>query len=182
MTKAETEQKMLAAIDHYKEELKSLRTGRANAGLVDGVFVELYGSRMRLKEVANITTPDSKTILISPFDGKNAGAIGKSLDAANLGMRPVVDGNAVRLVIPFMDEALRKKMVVSLHEKREAAKVRIRNIRRDMKEKAERQKKAGEIAEDVLKKLEKEIQDATDKFCKLADEISSLKEKEIMTV
>ncbi len=182
MTKAETEQKMQAAIEHFKEELKSLRTGRANAGLVDGVFVELYGSKMRLKEVANITTPDSKTILVSPFDTKNAGAIGKSLEAANLGMKPIVDGNAVRLVIPFMDESVRKKMVASLHEKREAIKVRIRNVRRDMKEKAERQKKAGEIAEDVLKKLEKEIQDATDKFCKQVDEISALKEKEILTV
>lgn len=182
MSKAETEQKMVQAVEHFKEDLKSLRTGRANAGLVDGVTIELYGSKMRLREVANITTPDSKTILISPFDTKNTGAIGKSLEAANLGMKPVIDANAVRLVIPFMDESVRKKMVASLHEKREAAKVRVRNIRRDMKEKAERQKKAGEIPEDALKKLEKEIQDATDKFCKQIDEFSAQKEKEIMTV
>jgi ribosome recycling factor len=180
--KAESEQKMMQAIDHFKEELKSLRTGRAHSGLVDGVTIELYGSKMRLKEVANVTTPDSKTILITPFDGKNAGAIGKSIDAANLGMRPIVDGNAVRLVIPAMDETIRKKMVATVHEKREATKVRIRNVRRELKEKAERQKKSGEIPEDLLKKFEKEIQEATDKFCKLADEVSAQKEKEIMTV
>ena len=180
--KAESEQKMGAAIEHFKEELKSIRTGRAHSGLVDGVTVEMYGSRMRLKELANVTTPDAKTILISPFDPKTSGTIGKALEAANLGMKPIVDGNAVRLVIPFMDESVRKKMVATVHEKREAAKVRIRNIRRDLKEKAEKQKKSGEIPEDQLKKMEKDIQEATDKYCKQVDDVAALKEKEILTV
>lgn len=178
----QTKAKMAAAIEHFKNELKNIRTGRANPGMVENVGVEVYGSSMRLKDIASITVPEARQLLISPYDAQNAGSIGKAIERANLGLMPIVDGNAVRIKIPPMTEELRKKMVKLCHEEREAAKVSIRNIRRDANEAVRKQKSNGEIEEDVLKKLEKSIQELTDKSCKEADDLSEKKEKEIATI
>lgn len=178
----QTKTKMVAAIEHFKNDLKNIRTGRANPGMIEHVMVEVYGSSMRLKDVASITTPESRQLLITPFDPQNASMIGKSIEKANIGFMPIVDGNVVRIKIPPMTEELRKKMAKICHEEREKTKVSIRNIRRDANEAARKQKADGEIAEDMMKKLEKNIQELTDKFCKEADDLSEKKEKEISTI
>lgn len=178
----QTKAKMAAAIEHFKNDLKNIRTGRANPGMVEHVLVEVYGSSMRLKDVASITAPEARQLLITPFDPQNASVIGKAIEKANIGFLPIVDGHVVRIKIPPMTEELRKKMVKICHEEREKTKVSVRNIRRDANEAVRKQKADGEIAEDVMKKLEKNIQELTDKFCKEIDECSEKKEKEISTI
>lgn len=178
----QTKQKMVGAIEHLKNELKSLRTGRANPAILDGVHVEIYGSMMRLKDLSTISSPESRQLLISPFDPQNAGAIAKAIEKSNLGLMPVVEGHAIRIKIPPMDESVRKEMVKQCHKKREDCKVSIRNERRHSNDTARKQKTEGLLAEDLLKKLEKEIQELTDKFCREADELSEKKEKEITTI
>lgn len=174
--------KMAAALEHLKNELKSIRTSRANPGMLDSISVEVYGSNMRIKEVANITAPEARMLLITPFDPSTTNAIGKSIERANLGFQPIVDGNAIRIKIPPMDESARKEMVKQCHKKKEEAKISIRNIRRDCNELAKKQKADGILPEDGFKKLEKNIQDLTDKSCKEADELSEKKEKEVTTI
>jgi ribosome recycling factor len=178
----QTKAKMTAAIEHFKNDLKNIRTGRANPGMVEHVMVEVYGSMMRLKDIASITVPESRQLLITPFDPKNASVIGKSIEKANIGFIPIVDGHAVRIKIPPMTEELRQKMAKICHEELEKAKISIRNIRREANELVRKQKTDGEIAEDIMKKLEKNIQELTDKFCKEADDLSQKKEKEISTI
>lgn len=168
--------KMRAAIDHLKNELKSIRTGRAHSGMIDGIQVEVYGSNMRIKEIASVTSPDPKQLLISPFDPKNAPFIGKAIEKANIGLQPILDGHTVRLKIPMMDEAMRKEMIKLCHKKREESKISIRNIRRECNEAL---KKLKDLPEDQLKKSEKIIQETTDTFCKEADAVSKQKEEEV---
>jgi ribosome recycling factor len=174
--------KMTAALEHLKTELKAIRTGRANPAMLDGVTVDVYGSQMRLKDIASITAPEPRLLLITPFDTSNTNAIGKAIERANLGINPIVDANVVRLKIPQMDDSMRKEMVKVCHKRREEAKVSLRNVRREANEGVRKQKNEGEIPEDVMKKLEKNIQDLTDKSCKEADELSEKKEKEISTI
>jgi ribosome recycling factor len=178
----QTKTKMTTAIEHFKNDLKNIRTGRANPGMVEHVMVEVYGSPMRLKDIASITTPEARQLLITPFDPQNASVIGKAIEKSNIGFTPVVDGHVVRIKIPPMTEELRKKMAKICHEEREKTKVSIRNIRRDANEAVRKQKADGEIAEDLMKKLEKNIQELTDKFCREVDELSEKKEKEISTI
>lgn len=174
--------KMRAAIEHLKNELKSIRTGRAHSGMVDGILLEVYGSNVRIKEIASVTSPDPKQLLISPFDPKNAPLISKAIEKANIGMNPMLDGHTVRLKIPMMDEAMRKEMIKVCHKKREESKISIRNIRRDCNEALKKLKGSGDIPEDLLKKYEKSIQETTDTFCKEADTVSKQKEDEVMHI
>lgn len=174
--------KMRAAIEHLKNELKTIRTGRAHSGMVDGILLEVYGSNVRIKEIASVTSPDPKQLLISPFDPKNAPLIGKAIEKANIGMNPILDGHTVRLKIPMMDEAMRKEMIKVCHKKREESKISIRNIRRDCNEALKKLKGSGDIPEDLLKKYEKSIQETTDAFCKEADAVSKQKEEEVMHI
>lgn len=174
--------KMRAAIEHLKMELKAIRTGRANPGMVDTIQIDVYGAPMRVKDVASISSPEPKQLLITPFDPKNAGLISKAIEKANIGIMPILDGHSVRLKIPPMDENLRKEMVKLCHKKREEAKVSIRNIRRDGNDHLKKQKSSSEISEDMVKKLEKSIQDLTDTFCKEADDVSKQKEDEVVHV
>jgi ribosome recycling factor len=178
----QTKAKMVTAIEHLKNELRNIRTGRANPGMIEHITIEVYGSPMRLKDIASISVPEARLLLITPFDPQNTGAIGKGIEKANLGFMPIVDGNVVRIKIPPMTEELRKKMAKICHEEREKCKVSVRNIRRDANEMARKQKANGEIAEDALKKMEKTIQELTDKYCKEADDLSEKKEKEISTI
>ena len=179
---AQAKTKMGAATEHLKNELKSVRTGRANPAMLDHVMVEIYGSPMRIKDVASITTPEPRLLLITPFDSKNAAAIGKAIEKANLNVSPIVDGNVVRIKIAQMDESMRKNMIKQCYKLTEDAKIVVRNIRRDCNEAARKQKADGTLAEDVMKKLEKSIQELTDKFCKELDDICAKKEKEIATI
>ena len=178
----QTKSKMQAAIEHFKQELKNLRTGRANPAILDNVFVEVYGAMVRLKEVASVAAPEARQLLISPFDRSTAGSISKGIEKANLNLQPMLEGNVIRINIPPMDESTRKEMVKIGKRKAEEAKVTIREVRRKNNELVRKQKADGEIAEDLMKKQEKMIQDFTDQFCKEIDDLMNIKEKEIMTV
>lgn len=182
MITKDTENKMKGAIEHYREELKKIRTGHANPGMVENIQVEVYGTFMRLKEMASITSPESRQLMILPYDKKNSESIGKAIQKANLGFMPIVDGNGVRINIPPMDENLRKEMVKLCHKELENAKISIRTVRRDANETVKKQKTAGDLSEDIQKKLEKEIQELTDKYCKLAETVCEQKEKEVASI
>jgi ribosome recycling factor len=178
----QTKKKMQAALDHLKGDLRALRTNRANAAMVDGVSVEVYGTRMRLKEMASISVPEARQLIITPFDMSNLHSIARAIEAANLNIQPIVDGNVVRIKIPEMDASTRQEIVKQAKKKAEEAKIAIRNIRREGNDIAKKQKTESVITEDMFKKLEKSIQELTDKFCKMADEATSEKEKEILTI
>lgn len=178
----QTKEKMQATIEHLKNELKNIRTGRANPGILDNITLEVYGTQMRLKDVASVTTPEPRMLLITPYDAKTVGAIGKAIEKANLNIMPIVDANVVRIKIPPMDDSMRKEMVKLCHKKREECKVSIRNVRRDFNEIVRKQKSDAEITEDIQKKIEKTIQELTDSFCREADDVSEKKEKEIATI
>ena len=178
----ETEKSMQGALAHLSDELKGLRTGRANPSVVEGVSVEVYGTQMRLQDLASISAPEPRMILITPFDANNVHAIAKGLEAANLNMQPIVDGNVVRLKVPEMDESVRKEMVKVARKKCEEAKVGIRNARRDGNDTIRQQKSDGIVPEDMMKKTEKRIQELTDKFCKEADQITEGKVEQITTI
>lgn len=181
-TTEQTKAKMLAALEHLKTELKTIRTGRANPAMVEGIMVEVYGSLVRLKDIASINAPEARMLVITPFDAKNSAAIGKGIEKANIGISPIVDANMVRIKIPQMDQNMRKEMVKLIHKRLEEAKISIRNIRRDGNETVRKLKAAGDIAEDAMKKAEKIIQELTDKYCKEADDIAEKKEKEVSMI
>lgn len=178
----QTKMKMKAAIEHLKSELKSIRTGRANPGMLDHVTVELYGTPMRIKDAASITVPEPRLLLITPFEPKNAAVMGKAIEKANIGVNPIVDGNVVRIKIAQMDESMRKNMIKQCYKLLEECKVAIRNVRRDSNDLVKKQKNEGVLAEDMMKKHEKNIQEQTDKFCKEADDVCATKEKEVATI
>jgi len=178
----DTKFKMKESVEHFKKELSTLRTGRANPSMFDSVPIEVYGSTMRLRELANISTPEPRQILIQPFDPQTVGPIAKSIEKANLNVQPIAEGTFIRINIPPMDENMRKEIVKQGKKKAEDAKVAIREIRRKGNDLVRKQKAEGIIAEDEMKKAEKSIQDLTDENCKQIDELFTAKEKEIMTV
>jgi ribosome recycling factor len=180
--KDEAQTEMEQALTHLRDELKNLRTGRANPGLLEKVMVEAYGTSMRLIDVANITVPEPRQLVVTPFDAGNVNAVAKGIERANIGLQGMADGNLVRINIPEMDESIRKKMVAECDKLTEQSKVGIRNIRRKFNDLVRKQKSDSEISEDELKSLEKVIQTLTDDHCKQADEIAKSKEKEILTV
>ena len=173
---------MQAALDHLKQELKTLRTGRANASILDKVTVEIYESHVRLKEVASIHVPEARQILVTPFDPQTVHAIKKGIELANLGVTPIIDGKVIRIQIPAMDESLRKQIAKQCKELGEKSKIVMRDVRRKYNDLIRKQKAEGVLPEDLMKKLEKTIQDLTDRFCKDIDLTTAEKEKEIMTI
>lgn len=173
---------MKSSLDHLMQELKLLRTSRANPGLLDSIYVEVYGTQMKLRDIANITIPESRQLLITPYDANNVSLIGKAIEAANLGLQPIVEGNIVRINVPAMDESARKDIAKQCKKKGEEAKVSIREVRRKHNDLVRKQKSSGDIPEDVMKKHEKMIQDMTEKFCKDVDTICTDKEKDIMAI
>jgi ribosome recycling factor len=173
---------MEAALNHLNQELKTLRTGRANPAILDHVVVEVYGTAMPLKSIANITVPEAKQLLITPFDPNNAQMIAKAIEKANLNLQAVVDNNVVRISIPPMDESIRKEMVKQCKKKGEDAKIAIREIRRKYNERGRKEKASGNIAEDEMKRQEKMIQEKTDRFCEEIDKRCRDKEKEIIEI
>lgn len=174
--------KMKAAIEHFKGELRNIRTGRASPGMIEHVLVDVYGSPVQLRTIASISCPDARQLLISPFDPKQAGVIGKAIEKANLGLTPFVDGTVVRIKIPPMTQETRKKMVEICKDEKEKAKVSVRTVRRDANTHAKKEKTDGLLAEDLFNKIEKEIQKLTDENCLEIDKISEKKEQEISTI
>lgn len=178
----DTKKKMQSALEHLKQELKSLRAGRATPSLVEPLLIEVYGAQMKVKDVATIATPEPRQLLITPFDGQNAQAIVNAIQKANLGLSPRLEGKAVRVIFPELDANRRKDLIGQCGKKKEECKISIRNHRRDQMETLKKQKTAGVVPEDDFKRLEKHIQELTDKSCHEADGLSSAKEKEIATV
>ncbi len=178
----DTKKHMQAVLEHLKLELKGIRAGRASPAFVEPVTLEVYGAQMKLKDVATITVPESRQLLITPFDTQNTQLIAKAIDKANLGVLAVVEGKAVRVTFPELDQNRRKDLINQCNKKREEAKISIRNVRRDQNEVVKKQKSASVITEDDVKRLEKDIQNLTDKSCKEADDITAAKEKEISTI
>ena len=175
-------QKMDKTIEVFKKELNSLRTGRANASMLDLIKVEVYGQKMPINQLGTITAPEPRMINIQVWDLNNVNLIDSSIKKSELGLNPHIDGQLIRLPIPDLSEERRndlKKMVKVMGEK---CKVSIRNIRREANDNLKNILKKKEISEDEEKKYEKEIHDITDKHIKLIDEKVSSKEKEIMTI
>tara|TARA_B100000242_G_scaffold41100_1_gene24559 strand:- start:3705 stop:4256 length:552 start_codon:yes stop_codon:yes gene_type:complete len=174
--------KMSKTIDVFSKELNTLRTGRANASMLDFVKVEVYGQKMPINQLGTISTPEPRTINIQVWDVNNISFIDSAIKKSELGLNPQIDGQLIRLPIPDLSEERRvdmKKMVKSMGEK---CKVSIRNIRREANDDLKKMLKSKEISEDDEKNYEKNIQELTDKNINLVDEKVSAKEKEIMTI
>jgi ribosome recycling factor len=174
--------KMDKAIDVFSKEMSSLRTGRANASMLDLVKVDVYGQKMPINQIGSITTPEPRMINIQIWDQNNVALVDSAIKKSELGLNPQIDGQLIRLPIPELNEERRtelKKMIKSMGEK---CKVSIRNIRRDANDDLKKLLKSKDISEDEEKKFEKIIQDYTDNNIKLVDEKVSSKEKEIMTI
>lgn len=176
------EEKMRKSISVLKEELNTVRAGRANPALLDQIRVDYYGSPTPLKNISNISVPDPRSLMISPFDPKSIHDIEKAINVANLGINPSNDGKVIRLVIPAVTEERRKDLIKVVKKYGEDAKVAVRNERRDANDELKKQEKAGELTEDDLKKSLDEVQKKTDKTIKDIDQIIADKEKEIMEV
>jgi ribosome recycling factor len=178
----QTTKKMEGAIAHLQEELRSLRTGRANVGMVDKVSVEVYGTAMRLTDIATVSVPEARMLLIVPFDAANAHAIAKGVNAANLNLQAVVDGKHVRVRIPEMDNSVRQKMAKEAKRMGEDAKIAVRSVRKEANDSIKKESKEGSIPEDLMNSWEKEVQKLTDTSCKKIDDLCASKEKEILTI
>jgi ribosome recycling factor len=174
----EAQLKMKKALDHTTHEFASIHTGKATPTMVEGVMVEAYGSQMRLKECAAITTPDSRMIQIQPWDASLTKAIEKAIQVANLGFNPVVDGKIIRVPLPDMSRERRVEFVKTASRIAEEGRVQIRNIRREVMETVKKSK----FPEDETKRLEKDIQAATDKAIKDIGDHFTAKEKELLAV
>ena len=175
-------QKMQKTLEVFNKELSSLRTGRANANMLDLVKVDVYGQKMPINQLGTITTPEPRMINIQVWDLNNVNLIDSAIKKSELGLNPQIDGQLVRLPVPDLSEERRnemKKMIKSMGEK---CKISIRNIRREANDDSKNLLKKKEISEDDEKKHEKEIQDLTDNHIKLIDEKVTAKEKEIMTI
>ena len=179
---AHTKERMKKSEEALQRELGSIRAGRANASLLDRIFVEYYGVETPLNQLASITIPEARVLLITPFDKSSLKDIEHSINASDLGITPANDGSVIRLVIPALTEETRRELAKEVKKVGENAKVAIRNIRRDAMDEAKKQEKAKEITEDELKGLEKEIQKVTDDAVKHVDEMTAHKEKELMEV
>ena len=174
--------KMDKAIDVFLKELSSLRTGRANAAMLDLIKVDVYGQHMPINQLGSITTPEPRMINIQVWDQNNVSLIDTSIKKSELGLNPQIDGQLIRLPIPELNEERRtelKKLIKSIGEK---CKISIRNIRRDANEELKKLLKAKEIGEDDEKSFEKNVQNITDKHISIVDEKVDIKEKEIMTI
>ena len=176
------DEKISKSIDVLKEKLNSVRAGRANPALLDQVQVECYGSMMPIRNIANISAPDPRTISVAPFDPSTVKDIEKAILTANLGFNPSNDGKVIRLVIPPLTEERRKEITKTVKKMGEEDKVAIRNLRRDANDELKKQEKGGELTEDDLKSELDDVQKKIDKAIKDIDDIIAKKEKEIMEV
>ncbi len=179
---SDTRNHMQKSIDSLVGQFKNLRSGKANPAMLDGIKVDNYGTPTALKYMANITAPESRLIVIQPFDKSMLGAIEKEILKADLGINPSNDGKIIRLNLPQMTEEQRKQIAKTAHTKTEEAKVVIRSVRRESNEAVDKIKKDGHVSEDDVKKAMAEIQKITDEFIKKADELYKSKEKEIFTI
>ncbi len=176
------EQKMDATIDALKFEFGTIRAGRANAAMLDKVRVDYYGTMTPVNQMASISVPEPRTLMITPWDKSSMHEIEKSIANSDIGLTPANDGNVIRLSVPALTEERRKELAKKAHKASEDFKVRIRNERRDANDKLKKIQKDGEITEDELKKATDEVQKITDRYIKEIDTLYAKKEKDIMEV
>ena len=174
--------RMDKALDHLHEEFGAVRAGRANAKVLDRITVEYYGSETPLAGVATISSPDARTLVITPWDTKLLKDIQKAIQTSDLGINPQNDGRVIRLVFPQLTEERRKDLTKQVKKYAEESKVAMRNIRRDGMDYVKKLKKNNEITEDDQKKAEKDLQDILDKYIKKVDDALAAKEKELMAI
>lgn len=179
--KKNAEDRMEKALSALRKELASLRAGRATPSLVDRIQAEYYGAMTPLNQLANLTVPDSRTLMIQPWDKSSIGAIEKAIMKSDLGLTPTNDGNSIRIVIPALTEERRAELVKTTKKYGEEAKVAIRNIRRDANDEVKKMEKTG-MPEDESRRHQEDIQKSTDKFITEVDKTLAAKEKEIMEV
>jgi ribosome recycling factor len=178
----ETEAAMEKAVEYMNHELTSVRTGKASPALVENLDVEAYGTAMKLKQLALITTPEPRLLVVQPFDAATVKDIEKALKESRLGINPAVEGKLIRLPIPELSEERRKELVKTLKHMAEEARVRVRSHRREGIDEAKQLQKSGDLSEDGLRDVEQEIQRLTDKYVGAIDEAVERKEAEIMRV
>ena len=174
--------RMEKAINNLEEEFNTIRVGRANPHVLDKITVDYYGTPTPLQQVGNISVPEPRVLMIQPWDSSLLKPIEKALNMSELGIHPTNDGKVIRLVFPELTEEKRKETSKDVKKKGEAAKVAIRNIRRDMMDALKKQKKDGELTEDDQKNLEEKLQKMTDDFIKQVDKRIDVKTKEVMSV
>lgn len=178
----DAEARMSKAVEATRSEFASIRTGRASPALLDRLHVEAYGAPVPLKQVATVSVPDSRSLVIAAFDRNTVGEIRKAIEKSDLGLTPNVDGTQIRLVIPPLNEERRKDLVKIVKKKAEDGKVAVRNVRHKVHDDLKTQLKDHKITEDENKRLQDQLQKITDKFVKDIDQLVASKEKEIMEV
>jgi ribosome recycling factor len=171
---------MNKAVDYCKSQLGKVRTGRASASLLDGINADFYGSMTPMSQMATISVPDARSIVIQPFDRTTLGAIEKAIQTADLGFNPQNDGNIIRISVPPLTEERRKEYVKMTKKMAEEGKIAVRNVRREQMETIKKSEKSKDITEDDKKRGEDEVQKLTDKSIKQIDEFQAAKEKELM--
>ncbi len=176
------DERMKKAVEATREEFTAIRTGRANAALLDHVLVEAYGAEMPLRHVANVAVPDPRSIVVTPHDKSILGDIRKAIEKSDLGISPNVDGNAIRLGLPQLNEERRKELVKLVHKRAEEGRVAVRNIRRDAHDNLKHGLKDSKITEDENRRANDQLQKTTDKYIGEIDQLVGHKEKEIMEV
>ncbi|MEI3347086.1 MAG: ribosome recycling factor [Dysosmobacter sp.] len=176
------EGKMGKSIDSVAADFASVRAGRANASVLDRIMVDYYGSPTPIQQIAAISSPDPRSLVIAPWDATAVKAIEKAIQNSDLGINPQNDGKSIRLNFPQLTEERRKELVKQIRKYAENGKVAVRNIRRDAMEHFKKLEKASEITEDEMKQAEKDLQKLTDDSCKKLDELLAKKEKELMAV
>jgi ribosome recycling factor len=179
---ADCDLRMKKSVEMLRQELTHIRTGKASIGLVEPIRVEVYGTEMPLAQVATVSTPDAKTIVIQPWDKSTMHAIEKGIQKSDLGINPHNDGTVIRLIVPPMTEERRKDLVKLVKKYSEEAKVAIRNVRRDANEHIKKLEKEHKVSEDEAHKAQDKTQELTDKHIKEMDHLFELKEKEVMEV
>lgn len=178
----EAKEKMKKAAQNLQRELGQIRAGRANASLLDRITVNYYGAPTPLNQMASIQIPEARVLMITPFDKSILQDVEKAIMASDIGISPTNDGNVIRLVIPQLTEERRKELAKDVKKEAENAKIAIRNIRRDAIDEYKKQQKNGDITEDDLRGLEKDVQTLTDNGIKEVDKIAADKEKELLEV
>ncbi len=175
-------EKFIKALDFAANSFASLRTGKASAQLLDGVFVEAYGSKMALHEVASISTPDTQLLIVKPWDKSLLSAIEKAIQLEQLNLNPIVDGDIIRLAVPPLTKERRQEMVKSLHQKAEEVKVNLRNIRSDLRRDIDKQDGMPNVSEDDIKAEVAELDETVKEYMVKLEEMVKQKEQELLNI
>ena len=178
----QAKERMEKSISAYSRELASIRAGRANASLLDRITVDYYGAPTPINQIAGISIPEARLLVLSPYDKSVLGDIEKAIMKSDIGITPTNDGSVIRLMIPALTEERRKELVKQVKAEAENAKIAVRNVRRDANDDAKKLEKNGEITEDALRGLNDDIQKITDEFIAKIDKIAKEKEEEVLSV